>query len=419
MIDIELLRTNSELVRRSEKKRNRTTNAVDSAIELDNKWKSLLKEEEVLRKERNDASASFSKSNSAEKTALRNKVNKINVKVKELEDERKAVETKRNEALYRIGNILDPSVPPGTEEDKIVLRTVGKTTKKKGIPHAELVESWGLANTEKAGEVSGSRFFYMKGDLIRLSLGLQRFAIETLEKRGFIPLYTPFLLGEEQMKAASELADLEAQLYHIPKDGLYLIATSEQTLAAYHWKEIIEPENLPKKYAGISTCFRREAGAHGKDTKGIFRVHQFEKIEQFVFCLPEDSQNFHLEMVENSEIIMKALELPYRVVNISAGELNDNASLKYDIEAWFPAQQEYRELVSASNCTDYQSRKLQIRTRGKDGRTIFVHSLNATAIAIQRTICAILENHQDGDSVAIPKALHQFVGKKEILREKQ
>src|SRR3989338_3046570 len=341
MIDIELLRTNSELVRRSEKKRNRTTNAVDSAIELDNKWKSLLKEEEVLRKERNDASASFSKSNSAEKTALRNKVNKINVKVKELEDERKAVETKRNEALYRIGNILDPSVPPGTEEDKIVLRTVGKTTKKKGIPHAELVESWGLANTEKAGEVSGSRFFYMKGDLIRLSLGFQRFAIETLEKRGFIPLYTPFLLGEEQMRAASELADLEAQLYHIPKDGLYLIATSEQTLAAYHWKEIIEPEELPKKYAGISTCFRREAGAHGKDTKGIFRVHQFEKIEQFVFCTPKQAEKEFNFILKNLEEIYKALKLPYRLSLLCSADTGNVPAKTIDLEAWFPAQKFY------------------------------------------------------------------------------
>jgi seryl-tRNA synthetase len=232
-------------------------------------------------------------------------------------------------------------------------------------------------------------------------------------------MWTPFFVKHEVIKAAAELADFEEQLYKIYDEDLYMIATSEQTLAAYHFDEIIEPDKLPIKYAGISSCFRREAGSHGKDTLGIFRIHQFEKVEQYVFCKPEQSWEIHEELINNAEEIYKRLELPYRIVNIASGEMNDNAAKKYDLEAWFPASETYRELVSCSNCTDYQARKLKIRMGkvGQLGEKKILHTLNSTAIATERTICCILENYQNEDhSVRIPTVLQEYMNGKKVIK---
>ena len=246
-----------------------------------------------------------------------------------------------------------------------------------------------------------------------------KFALDFLQKKGYTPMWTPFFIKHEIIKAAAELADFEEQLYKIHDEDLFMIATSEQTLAAYHYNEIIDPERLPIKYAGISSCFRREAGSHGKDTLGIFRVHQFEKVEQYVFCKPEDSWEIHDELIENAEELYKQLELPFRIVNIASGELNDNAAKKYDLEAWFPASETYRELVSCSNCTDYQARKLKIRM-GKVGskeEKQILHTLNSTAIATERTICCILENYQNKDhSITIPNVLQKYMNGKNIIK---
>ena len=284
----------------------------------------------------------------------------------------------------------------------------------------ELAEAAG-ADTERAADIAGSRFYYLMNDLVVLNLALMQFGVHFLRSHGYTVVWTPFMIKHEVMRAASELADFEEQLYKIENEELYLIATSEQTLAALHRNDLIDTDNLPLKYAGISSCFRREAGSHGKDTKGIFRVHQFEKIEQYVYASPGDSWSLHEEMLRNAEEIYQLLELPYRVVNIASGEINDNAAKKYDLEVWFPAQEAYREVVSCSNCTDYQARKLNMRC-GKAGslEKETVHTLNSTLIATERTICAILENHQNANgSVNIPKVLHPYTfGLTEILLDK-
>jgi len=302
-----------------------------------------------------------------------------------------------------------------------ILRSIGNNRKFEFKPrsHVDLISLIDGADTKKAAEVVGSRFFYLKGDLVLLNLALLKFALDKLMSKNYIPMWTPFFTKHEVMKAAAELADFEDQLYKIEGEDLYMIATSEQTLAAYHYNEIVNPEILPLKYAGISSCFRREAGSHGKDTLGIFRVHRFEKVEQFIFCTPEDSWKLHEELLSNSEEIYKELELPYRIVNIASGELNDNAAKKYDLEAWFPASETYRELVSCSNCLDYQARKLKIRM-GKVGATQTketLHTLNSTAIATERTICCILENYQNKDhSITIPKVLQNYMNGKKVIK---
>ncbi|MHA1293763.1 MAG: serine--tRNA ligase, partial [Promethearchaeota archaeon] len=289
----------------------------------------------------------------------------------------------------------------------------------KPMNHVKLIEKIDGADTIKASEIVGSRFYYLKGDLVLLNLALIKFAIDFLLKKGYFPMWTPFFIKHEIIKAAAELADFEDTLYKIQDEDLFMIATSEQTLAAYHYNEIIDPERLPIKYIGISSCFRREAGSHGKDTLGIFRIHQFEKVEQYVFCNPEDSWKFHEELIKNAEELYQQLGIPYRIVNIASGDLNDNAAKKYDLEAWFPASKMYRELVSCSNCLDYQARKLKIRIGkiGSQEEKITVHTLNSTAIATERTICCILENFQNEDhSVRVPKVLQKYMNGIKVIK---
>jgi seryl-tRNA synthetase len=245
-----------------------------------------------------------------------------------------------------------------------------------------------------------------------------KFALDFLISKNYIPMWTPFFTKHEIMKAAAELADFEEQLYKIEGEDLFMIATAEQTLAAYHYDEIVDPDILPLKYVGISSCFRREAGSHGKDTLGIFRVHRFEKVEQFILCKPEDSWEYFEELILNAEELYKKLELPYRIVNIASGELNDNAAKKYDLEVWFPGSNTYRELVSCSNCLDYQARKLKIRMGkvGSQEEKRILHTLNATAIATERTICCLLENYQNEDhSITIPEVLQKYMNGRKII----
>ncbi|MHA1892950.1 MAG: serine--tRNA ligase, partial [Candidatus Helarchaeota archaeon] len=297
------------------------------------------------------------------------KSKQIKTQIERVENKQKEYLEKREEFRYMVGNIVHESVPIAeTEEGNEIIREVGKLPEFNFDPesHVNLIELINGADTKKASEVVGSRFYYLKGDLVLLNLALMRYALDHLMKKNYFPMWTPFFIKHEVIKAAAELADFEEQLYKVQDEDLFMIATSEQTLAAYHYDEIIDPERLPLKYAGISSCFRREAGSHGKDTLGIFRIHQFEKVEQFIFCKPEDSWQFHEELIRNAEELYQGLEIPYRIVNIASGELNDNAAKKYDLEAWFPASKTYRELVSCSNCLDYQARKLKIRM-GKVG----------------------------------------------------
>ncbi len=424
MLDIELFRTNIEKIIESEKKRYKDPINAEKTLEYDTKWRTTVTKLQKLRQERNEINNQINKYKKSKEEKKAQEAIKISKELKDqievLERNEKDFLEKRDDFRYKVGNIIHESVPIAeTEEGNKVERMVGKHPKFAFTPlnHVDLVET-GFADTKKAAEIAGSRFYYLRGDLVMLNLALLKFALDILEQKGYTPMWTPFFIKHEVIKAAAELADFEDTLYKIQDEDLYMIATSEQTIAAFHYDEILDPESLPFKYAGVSSCFRREAGSHGKDTLGIFRIHQFEKIEQFIFCKTEESWQFHEELIANAEEIYKQLELPYRIVNIASGDLNDNAAKKYDLEAWFPASETYRELVSCSNCLDYQARKLKIRM-GKVGgaeEKQTVHTLNSTAIATERTICCILENYQNEDhSVNVPKALQKYMNGKKII----
>jgi seryl-tRNA synthetase len=406
---MELFREEPERIKESERRRDKDPERVDSVREIDEEWRETRQRADSLRQERNELSRKVAEKKQEGEDADEEiaRVKEIKQEIEELEEREKELKQERDELRYEIGNILHESVPSGEDEEDNVEVAKWGDKPEQGFdvtPHADIVEERDLADTEKASEIVGSRFFYLKNELVALNLALQRFALDRLTERGFTPMRTPHALGHEAMEAAAELDDFEEQLYGIEGEDLYLIATSEQTLASYHYDEILEPAKLPHKYAGVSTCFRREAGSHGKDTKGVFRVHEFEKVEQYVFCEPDESWERFEDLRDNFESIFRDLDLHYRIVNVCTGDMNDNAAKKFDLEAWFPAQNRYRELVSCSNCTDYQARKLDVRIRGEENRT--AHTLNSTALATQRAICAILEQNQREDgTVEVPEVL--------------
>jgi seryl-tRNA synthetase len=426
LLDIELFRSNLDKIIESEKKRFKDPINAEKVLEYDIKWREVLQKLQDLRKQRNEISAQIAE---LRKTAANEETEKaiersknVKLQIDELEKEKSEFFEKREKYRYIVGNIIHDSVPIGeTEEDNEMVITAGKLPKFdfKPLSHVNLITKIDGADTKKASEIAGSRFYFLKGDLVSLNLALIRFALDKLINKNYIPMWPPFFIKYDVIKAAAELADFEEQLYKVQDEDLFLIATAEQTLAAYHYDEIIDPERLPLKYAGVSSCFRREAGSHGKDTLGIFRVHQFEKVEQFIFCKPEHSWQLYEELIENVKDIFHDLKIPYRIVNIASGELNDNAAKKYDLEAWFPASETYRELVSCSNCTDYQARKLKIRMGkvGSQQAKEILHTLNSTAIATTRTICCILENFQNKDhSVSIPGVLQKYMNGKKIIK---
>ncbi|MFW9867318.1 MAG: serine--tRNA ligase [Candidatus Thorarchaeota archaeon] len=426
MLDIELFRKNIEKIKESERKRFKDPSNAEKVLEYDLMWREALQKLQDLRRQKNDISAQigeFMKKGENEKAeGAKDKSKEIKAEIDELEEKQKEYLDQREKYRYTVGNLIHESVPVGeSEESNEIMKKIGVKPKFDFTPlsHVDLIEIIDGADTKKASEVAGSRFFYLKREMVQLNLALLNFALDRITKKGYIPMWTPFFTKHEIMKAASELSDFEDQLYKIDGEDLFMIATSEQTIAAYHYDEIIDPEKLPYKYAGISSCFRREAGSHGKDTLGIFRVHRFEKVEQFIFCKPEDSWKYHEELLANTEELFKELNIHYRIVNIASGELNDNAAKKYDLEGWFPASETYRELVSCSNCLDYQARKLKIRL-GKVGTKQpkeILHTLNSTAIATERTICCILENYQNKDhSIRIPKVLQKYMNDKKIIK---
>lgn len=424
MIDIVLFREKPETIIESEKKRFKDPANVEAVINFDTQWRAVLQELDQLLQRRNEATREVNalKKKKQDASELIAEIKKIKQKIPELEAQKKDLFEKREKARYIVGNILHETVPIGeTEDSNKIERTWGKIPKFNFTPraHVELVELIDGVELKIAAEIAGSRTYYLKNDLVLLNLALIQFALNHLIEKGYTPFWTPYFIKHEVMEKAAELADFEEQLYKLEGTDLYLIATSEQTLAALHMGQIIHPKEVPLKYTAYSACFRREAGSHGKDTKGIFRIHQFDKIEQYVYCKPEDSWKFHEEMIKITEEIFQQLELPYRIVNIASGEMNDNAAKKYDLEGWFPDQNTYRELVSCSNCTDYQARKLNIRLgiQGSSEKHQIIHTLNSTAIATERTICCLLENHQNEDgSINIPGVLQKFMrGKKKIL----
>ncbi|MCD6547505.1 MAG: serine--tRNA ligase [Nanoarchaeota archaeon] len=421
MLDIKLFRENPEIIKESEKKRFKDTSIVDKVIEYDRKWRETIAELQELKHKQNVVSKEIielkKKGDSAEKkiNLMKNLTNEIAI----LEEKAREFLRKRDEYRYKVGNILHESVPIAkTEEGNVTVRKWGEIPKFDFTPksHADLVIDLDIADIQRAAKVVGSRFYYLKNEGVLLNLALINYAFDILIKEGFKPLWVPFLLRKDFMKWAAELGDFEEQLYEIKDENWYLIATAEQPIASYHAGEVLDEKELPIKYVGFSTNFRREAGSHGKDTKGIFRVHQFDKVEQYVICKPEESWDWHEKIIRITEKIFQGLEIPYRIVNIASGEMNDNGAKKYDLEAWFPSQNKYRELASATNTTDYQARKLNIKFGKLGGEKEYVHTLNSTAIATQRTICALIENHQQKDgSVKIPKALWNYLNFKELV----
>ncbi len=424
MLDIKLFRENPDLIRNSEKKRFRDTENVEKVIKYDTNWRDGLKKLNELRAERNKLSKSFNEARKQGKDELK----LLQIKAKEVSGEIVSLEPKitefiekRDEYRYKIGNIVDEDVPVSkNEEDNLLISKEGikPSFNFKPSNHVDLIEGIDGADFKKAAEISGSRFYYLKADMVYLNMALLKFAVDILSEQGFIPFQTPYFIKHDVIKETAELSDFEETLYKIEGEDLFLIATSEQTLAALHRGEIIDEKTLPRKYCGISSCFRKEAGSHGRDTLGIFRVHQFEKIEQFVFCSEENSKDMHQNLLENAEIIYKKLGLPYRIVSIVSSELNDNASKKYDLEGWFPGSETYRELVSCTNCKDYQARKLNARygIQGDSDSLKMCHTLNSTAIATERTMCCILENYQQEDgTILIPDVLIPYMNGKTLI----
>ncbi|ODS36728.1 serine--tRNA ligase [Candidatus Altiarchaeales archaeon WOR_SM1_SCG] len=424
MLDIKLFRNPEDIerIKESEKKRFKNPGAVDNLVALDTDWRNSKKRIDDLKHNKNKITREITElmqEKQKEKAQpLISELQEIKNEISGLE--KRCDELKLNSAQlrYTIGNILHDSVPVAEDESgNKIERVFGE---KPGFdfkprPHADLIIDLGC-DVEKAAEIAGARTYYLKHDIALLNLALINFSINFMVEKGYIPVWTPFFMRKAPMEAAAELADFEEQLYKIEGEDLFLIATSEQPLAALHSNEILDEDNLPLKYAGISTCFRKEAGSHGRDTKGIFRIHQFEKVEQYVYCKPGDSWKMQDEMLGITEELFKKLGIHYRVANIASGEMNDNAARKYDLEGWFPAQNNYRELVSCSNCTDYQARKLNIKFGKAGGNKEVVHTLNSTVMATERTICYILENYQKEDgSVEIPEVLRPYMNEKKFM----
>ncbi len=425
MLDIRLIRENPEIVKNDLKKRGQ-----EDKIE----WvDDLLKKDAAYRKQTYDLQNLKHSKNTINKEIAQLKKEKkdISAKIKELKELPKKIDQAENRIeqlkdkivfyMMRLPNILHESVPVGKDEnDNQEIKTGGKRPKL-GFPpkaHADICEELNLIDLERAAKVAGSRFYYLNTQLTMLDIALQKFALDFMHKKGYKLTEPPFMIKRKPMEGAVTLADFEDVLYKVEGEDLYLVATSEHSLAALHMDETIDIDKAPLKYAGVSPCFRKEAGSHGKDTKGIFRVHQFNKIEQFIFCHPKKSWELHKELIKNAEEIFLKLGLPYRIVNVCTGDMGSVAAKKYDLEVWFPAQGKYREMVSCSNCTSYQARKLNIKIGKEGGEKVVAHTLNSTVIATSRAICAILENFQQKDgTILVPKVLHKYLPFKKIVKE--
>ncbi len=401
MLDLKLIRADPDGVRAALARRG-ADGPLDRVIALDERRRMILPELEGIQAEQNAASKAIGAAkqrgeDAAEAIAA---MKGIAQRGRALSDELVRVDTDLDAAMAELPNLADPDAPP----QDTVLKEVGDAGRA-GRDHLDLAGP--MIDMEAAARVSGSRFAYLKGDLVMVELALVRFALETLRGEGFEPVVPPVLVREPALYGTGFLPDTEQQIYALPADDLYLVGTSEVALASLHAGEILDAADLPLRYAGFSPCFRREAGAAGKDTRGIFRVHQFDKVEMFAFVEPSASPAEHERLLAIEEGILQALEIPYRVVNIAAGDLGASAAKKYDCEAWLPGQERYRELTSCSNTTDFQARRLDIRYRPEDEkRTRVVHTLNGTAVAVGRTIIALLENgQQDDGSVVVPEPL--------------
>ncbi len=426
MLDINFIRENPQLVRENEKKRNREPKTVDFVLQYDQQWKNALKKIEELKHLRNVVSEEINHAKKAkkEKEAQQKivEMKKVAEQIKESEEDVQNLLCKRDAAAQKLGNIMHPDVPPGKDDsENVEIKTWGKKAVF-SFPlknHAELVENLGIADFEASAKTSGNGFYFLKGQLGLLNQALIQFALNFMQKKKYTYIEPPLMIYKNVLAAAVDVGEFEKTIYDVEKGELVLIGTSEHALLGIHAGETFTEKDLPKKYYSYSMCFRKEVGAHGINEKGLWRTHQFNKVEQFIFCLPEESQKYFQELLKNSEEILKALGLPYRVIEICAGDLSAWKHRSYDLEVWRPTVQKYGEVMSLSNCTDYQARKLNIKVE-RNGKREVVHTLNNTAMATSRIMVAILENFQTKEgTIKVPKVLWPYMGGiKEIKKVK-
>ncbi|MZF85468.1 serine--tRNA ligase [Streptomyces sp. SID5643] len=420
MIDLRLLREDPDRVRASQRARGEDVALVDALLSADERRRSSGVRFDELRAEQKALGKLIPKAAGDEKSELLKKAGQLAADVKAADAERDAAASETQELLQKLGNLVHPDVPVGGEEDFVTLEKHGtiRDFAAEGFEpkdHLALGQILGAIDVERGAKVSGSRFYFLTGVGALLELALVNAAMAQATAAGFTPMLTPALVRPQSMAGTGFLGQAAQDVYHLADDDLYLVGTSEVPLAAYHMDEILDADRLPLRYAGFSPCFRREAGSHGKDTRGIFRVHQFDKVEMFSYVAPEDSQAEHQRLLEWEKQWLTSLELPYRVIDVASADLGASASRKFDCEAWIPTQGKYRELTSTSDCTEFQSRRLSIRVReGKQVRPLA--TLNGTLCAVPRTIVAILENHQQADgSVRVPEVLRPYLGGREVL----
>ncbi|MFM1910373.1 MAG: hypothetical protein RLZZ545_1071 [Actinomycetota bacterium] len=419
MIDIKFLRENPDVVRASQKGRGENVDLVDQIIAADERKRAALTEFETLRQEQNSLSKSVGAAKGDEKAALLANAKELADKVKAADSKRAELEEEAKNLLLQLSNLLDPEAPLGGEEDFVTIEHIGtpRDFAKDGFEprdHVELGKLLGAIDTERGAKVAGSRSYYLTGVGALLEFALVNYAIQSAVKNGFSPVIPPVLVNPAAMEGTGFLGQAAENVYRIEKDDVYLVGTSEVPLAAMHMDEILPSEKLPLRYAGYSSCFRREAGTYGKDTRGIIRVHQFDKVEMFSFCKPEDAKEEHTRLLQWEKDFLTAMEIPFRVIDVASGDLGSSAVRKFDIEAWIPTQGAYREVTSTSNCTEFQARRLNIRFKDAEG-TKAIATLNGTLVAIPRMIVAILENHQNADgTVNVPAVLQPFLGMKKF-----
>jgi seryl-tRNA synthetase len=415
VIDLRLLRDDPDAVRASQRARGESESAVDDLLRADERWREAVQRFEALRAEQKQLSKQLPKATGDEKAALLARTRELSADVKAAEAAAAEAEQALRHAQMAIPNLVEEGAPTGGEDDFVVLREVGtKPDIAHPRDHLALGEALGAIDVERGAKVSGSRFYYLTGVGALLQLGLLQLAMAQAVEHGFTPVIPPVLVKPESMEGTGFLGAHASEVYRLEADDLYLVGTSEVPLAAYHSNEILNLER-PLRYAGWSSCFRREAGSYGKDVRGILRVHQFDKVEMFSFCRPEEAHDEHLRLLAWQEEMLAKVEVPYRVIDVAAGDLGASAARKYDCEAWLPSQNRYREVTSTSNCTTFQARRLNIRYRDENGRTQTAATLNGT-LATTRWIIAILENHQQPDgSVRVPKALQPYLGGRDVL----
>jgi seryl-tRNA synthetase len=414
MLDPKILKEKTDIVRAMLKRRN-VDFPIDELVTIDKRRRELIAESQDLKHRKNKLSEAIATKKKAKQDAAAElaEMKQVSTCLDKAEQERSAAEERFKKLAMVMPNMLHESVPDGKDEhDNVVIRTAGTIRRiEKPRDHVDIATALDLMDIGRAAKVSGARFYFLKNSLVRMSTALMHFALDFLTEKGYTLIQPPYMIRKEPMEGAVILGDFEDVIYKVENEDLYMIGTSEHALAGMHMDEILGGKQLPMRYAGVSPCFRKEAGAHGKDMKGIFRVHQFDKVEQFVYCRPEESWQEHERMLATSQEFLDRLGIPYRVMLLSSGDTGKISAKTYDIEAWMPGQGAYREIVSCSNCLDYQARRLSIRFRDRTNEdTRFVHTLNSTLVAVQRTLVAIIENFQTPTSIEVPQVLQDYMG---------